>query len=89
MSLQMIYLYVVAETQFPPVFGKRLQPMVLGVGERLHLEVDVTGTPPPDICWTKDGAELISSDTVNVNTEGTRQWLVIQQGEMTLTFTCS
>jgi len=65
------------------VFGKRLQPLVLGLGERLHLEVDVTGTPVPEITWTKDGAPLHNTDRISVNDEGTRKWLTISQGKST------
>merc|ERR1712106_100017 len=69
---------VVKKTQFPPVIGKRLQPLTAGVGERLHLEVDVTGTPPPTLTWTKDGQPIIPDDRVQVKHEGTRHYLVIQ-----------
>ena len=73
-------LVVDAETQFPPVISKRLQPRVLGVNERLHLEIDVTGTPSPTITWSKDGHILKPSDHVALKSEGTRHLLIIQQG---------
>ncbi|KAK8383211.1 hypothetical protein O3P69_011607 [Scylla paramamosain] len=72
---------IVKKTQFPPVISKRLQPRVLGVNERLHLEIDVTGTPSPTITWSKDGQPLTPSDRVALKSEGTRHILVIQQAE--------
>ncbi|MPC14700.1 Myopalladin [Portunus trituberculatus] len=69
------------ETQFPPVISKRLQPRVIGINERLHLEIDVTGTPSPTITWSKDGQPLTSDDHVALKSEGTRHILVIQQAE--------
>lgn len=72
---------IVKKTQFPPVISKRLQPRVLGVNERLHLEIDVTGTPSPTITWSKDGQPLTPSDRVALKSEGTRHILIIQQAE--------
>ncbi|KAF2360882.1 Immunoglobulin I-set [Trinorchestia longiramus] len=73
---------VVKKTQFPPVFCKRLQPAVLGVGERLALEVDVTGTPEPEVSWSRNGEALQPSDHVTIRQEGTRHSLIIQKGEL-------
>ncbi|KAG0730308.1 Titin [Chionoecetes opilio] len=72
---------IVKKNQFPPVISRRLQPKVLGVNERLHLEIDVTGLPSPTITWSKDGQTLKPSDHVALRSEGTRHLLVIQQAE--------
>ncbi|KAK4306760.1 hypothetical protein Pmani_021420 [Petrolisthes manimaculis] len=72
---------IVKKTQFPPVISKRLQPAIVGVNERLHLEIDVTGTPTPTVKWTKDGQPLTASDHITLKSEGTRQILVISQAE--------
>ncbi|KAK8746901.1 hypothetical protein OTU49_016887 [Cherax quadricarinatus] len=72
---------IVKKTQFPPVISKRLQPAVVGVNERLHLEIDVTGTPSPDVSWTKDGQPIRASDHIALKSEGTRHLLVIQLAE--------
>ncbi|CAL4122342.1 unnamed protein product [Meganyctiphanes norvegica] len=69
---------VVKKTQFPPVIGKRLQPLAVGVGERIHLEVDVTGTPTPSVEWRKDGMHIRPDDRVQIKHEGSRHYLVIQ-----------
>ncbi|KAK7027933.1 hypothetical protein SK128_020283 [Halocaridina rubra] len=70
---------IIKKTQFPPVISKRLHPAVVSVGERLHMEIDVTGTPPPEVLWMKDGIPLSPSEHINMRSEGTRHLLVIQQ----------
>ncbi|XP_042205940.1 titin-like isoform X2 [Homarus americanus] len=72
---------IVKKTQFPPVISKRLQPAVVGVNERLHLEIDVTGTPLPQVTWSKDGQPLSANDHITLRSEGTRHLLIIQQAE--------
>lgn len=62
------------------MISKRLQPAVVGVNERLHLEIDVTGTPSPEISWTKNGQPVSASDHITLKSEGTRHILIIQQG---------
>ncbi|XP_068215232.1 uncharacterized protein [Palaemon carinicauda] len=70
---------IIKKTQFPPVISKRLQPAVVSVGERLHLEIDVTGTPSPNVTWTRDGMPITPSEHFAIRSEGTRHILVIQQ----------
>lgn len=43
------------------------------------MEVEVTGTPPPEVSWSRDDRQLTSSDDGRVSTkvEGTRHWIVI------------
>ncbi|KAF5301258.1 hypothetical protein FQR65_LT00958 [Abscondita terminalis] len=45
---------VVRKTVFPPVFGRRLQAQVVKKGDRVHMEIEVTGTPTPTVTWFKD-----------------------------------
>ncbi|XP_064552467.1 uncharacterized protein LOC135438178 isoform X17 [Drosophila montana] len=49
---------VVKKTIFPPVFGRRLQAQVSKKGERLIMEVEVTGLPDPTVTWLKDDKPL-------------------------------
>ncbi|XP_017860663.1 PREDICTED: muscle M-line assembly protein unc-89 [Drosophila arizonae] len=49
---------VVKKTIFPPVFGRRLQAQVSKKGERLIMEVEVTGLPEPTVTWLKDDKPL-------------------------------
>ncbi|XP_046833263.1 uncharacterized protein LOC124430549 isoform X3 [Vespa crabro] len=45
---------VVKKTIFPPVFGRRLQAQVVKRGDRVLMEVEITGTPEPTVIWYKD-----------------------------------
>uniref|UniRef100_A0A1I8PBC8 Ig-like domain-containing protein n=1 Tax=Stomoxys calcitrans TaxID=35570 RepID=A0A1I8PBC8_STOCA len=49
---------IVKKSIFPPVFGKRLQAQVMKKNERIVMEVEVTGLPPPSIVWMKDEKPL-------------------------------
>ncbi|XP_017842324.1 titin isoform X1 [Drosophila busckii] len=49
---------VVKKTIFPPVFGRRLQAQVSKKGEKLIMEVEVTGLPEPTVTWLKDDKPL-------------------------------
>ena len=67
------------------MISKRLQPAVVSVGDRLFLEIDVTGTPAPEVTWTKDGGLISPSEHFNIRVEGTRHILVIPQGNFCFT----
>ncbi|XP_037781353.1 LOW QUALITY PROTEIN: titin-like [Penaeus monodon] len=73
---------IIKKKQFPPVISKRLQPVVVGVNERLHMEIDVTGTPLPEVSWMKDGQPLTPSDHLTQRSEGTRHLLIIQEAQL-------
>ncbi|XP_051161941.1 muscle M-line assembly protein unc-89 isoform X2 [Leptopilina boulardi] len=49
---------VVKKTIFPPVFGRRLQAQVVKHGDRVMMEVEITGTPEPTVRWYKDDVPL-------------------------------
>lgn len=68
------------ETVFPPVFGRRLQAQVVRIGERARLEVEVAGTPEPDIKWHKDGMPISDSPGVRVVAQGCCHTLIIEKG---------
>ncbi|XP_028982442.1 muscle M-line assembly protein unc-89 isoform X2 [Diachasma alloeum] len=53
---------VVKKTIFPPVFGKRLQAQIAKTGERVIMEVEITGTPEPNVTWYKDDEPLMDTD---------------------------
>lgn len=46
--------YLFIESIFPPVFGRRLQAQVVKKGERVIMDVEITGTPEPQVTWYKD-----------------------------------
>uniref|UniRef100_A0A182PH82 Ig-like domain-containing protein n=1 Tax=Anopheles epiroticus TaxID=199890 RepID=A0A182PH82_9DIPT len=45
---------VVKKSIFPPVFGRRLQAQTVRNGDRVVLDVEVSGTPEPSVAWFKD-----------------------------------
>lgn len=72
------------ETIFPPVFGRRLQAQVIKKGDRVCMEVEVTGTPEPAITWFKDGApvEETLKGNYKVKSMGQCHTLVIEKGRL-------
>uniref|UniRef100_A0A4Y0BLD6 Ig-like domain-containing protein n=1 Tax=Anopheles funestus TaxID=62324 RepID=A0A4Y0BLD6_ANOFN len=49
---------VVKKSIFPPVFGRRLQAQTARNGDRVVLDVEVSGTPEPTVVWYKDGRSV-------------------------------
>ncbi|KAJ1525037.1 hypothetical protein ONE63_009883 [Megalurothrips usitatus] len=75
---------IVKKTVFPPVMGKRLQVQQARVGERIAMEVEVTGLPEPTITWTKDGLPLSAFPSLEVRTrtQGSCHTLVIDKATL-------
>lgn len=51
-----------------PVFGRRLQAQTVRPGSRVTMEVEITGTPTPEVTWMKDDRPL--PDYIAVSAEG-------------------
>ncbi|XP_065571252.1 titin-like isoform X3 [Artemia franciscana] len=66
---------------FPPVIGRRLQAKTVKEGERIHLEIEVTGTPRPQVTWFKD-EELINDARAVKKSEGACFSLTIPKGSV-------
>lgn len=49
---------VVKKTIFPPVFGKRLKAQVAKKGDRVVMEVEITGIPEPTVGWYKNDVPI-------------------------------
>ena len=49
---------VVRRKQLSPVFLKRLRPVSETTGSRIVAEVEVGGTPSPNVFWFKDGISI-------------------------------
>ncbi|KAL6428691.1 hypothetical protein ACFW04_007940 [Cataglyphis niger] len=62
---------VVKKTIFPPVFGKRLKAQVAKKGDRVVMEVEITGIPEPTVSWYKNDVPII---------ERSPELRIIQQG---------
>lgn len=54
---------VVKKSIFPPVFGRRLQAQVVKKGERVIMDVEITGTPEPQVSWYKDDRPIAQAMT--------------------------
>jgi titin len=76
--LILIYL-IETETIFPPVFGRRLQAQVVKKGDRVIMEVEITGTPEPTVTWFKDDEPLIESE-FRMKQQGNCYLLLIDKG---------
>lgn len=74
---------LISETIFPPVFGRRLQAQVIKKGDRIVMDVEVTGTPEPTITWFKDSVpvEQALTDNYKIKSFGNSHTLVIEKGE--------
>ncbi|KAK9500897.1 hypothetical protein O3M35_002066 [Rhynocoris fuscipes] len=71
---------VVKKTSFPPVMGRRLQARTAIVGERVALEIEVTGIPTPTITWYKDGQQIKHSTvSYRLESQGNCHSLIIDK----------
>ncbi|KYB28240.1 SEC14 domain and spectrin repeat-containing protein 1-like Protein [Tribolium castaneum] len=77
---------VVRKTVFPPVFGRRLQAQVVKKGDRVIMEVEVTGTPDPTVTWYKDGVPIGEAlgDKARIRSMGNSHTLVIEKAELNM-----
>ncbi|XP_046807759.1 uncharacterized protein LOC111679299 isoform X8 [Lucilia cuprina] len=75
---------VVKKTIFPPVFGRRLQAQVVKKGEKIIMEVEVTGLPEPTVVWMKDEKPLNESGLSQhrLLTQGNTHKLIIEKGQV-------
>ncbi|XP_023246866.1 muscle M-line assembly protein unc-89-like [Copidosoma floridanum] len=72
---------VVKKTIFPPVFGRRLQAQVVKKGDRVIMEVEITGTPEPSVTWYKDDEPLIEGPDYRMKQHGNCYLLLIDKAE--------
>lgn len=83
-SLQCVYMCIfgLSETIFPPVFGRRLQAQVSKKGEKLVMEVEVTGLPEPTVTWLKDDKPLQDAgiSAHRLLAQGNSYRLIIEKG---------
>ncbi|XP_076758852.1 uncharacterized protein LOC143428086 isoform X1 [Xylocopa sonorina] len=73
---------VVKKTIFPPVFGRRLQAQVVKRGDRVNMEVEVTGTPEPTVTWFKDDVPIKERPPqLRIKQQGNCYMLIIDKAE--------
>lgn len=73
---------VVKKSIFPPVFGRRLQAQVVKKGERVIMDVEITGTPEPQVSWFKDERPLdkFSTSEYRITQLGICHKLILENG---------
>ncbi|XP_046754019.1 uncharacterized protein LOC124416756 isoform X6 [Diprion similis] len=73
---------VVKKTIFPPVFGRRLQAQVVKRGDRVIMEVEITGSPEPTVTWYKNDAVLTEGTTgIRLKNQGNCYSLILERAE--------
>ncbi|XP_068967253.1 titin isoform X4 [Bombus flavifrons] len=73
---------VVKKTIFPPVFGRRLQAQVVKRGDRVNMEVEITGTPEPTVTWFKDDVPIKERPPqLRIKQQGNCYMLLIDKAE--------
>lgn len=70
-----------SESVFPPVFGHRLQAQVAKRGERVLMDVEVSGIPDPTVTWYKNN-QLLDLAEYKVKKSGNNYTLVIEKGKI-------
>lgn len=61
------------------MFGRRLQAQVVKKGDRVVMEVEITGTPDPEVTWYKDDEPLIEPE-YHMKRQGNSYYLLIDKG---------
>lgn len=69
---------------FPPVFGHRLQAKVAKLGERVVMDIEVSGIPEPIVTWHKDDKSLIEViiSKHKIQSIGNSHTLIIEKGKV-------
>ncbi|XP_043238275.1 titin homolog isoform X6 [Amphibalanus amphitrite] len=68
----------------PPKFRKKIQDMAIMIDETVRIEVDIDGTPKPEVKWYKDGQKLTETDRLRLVEESdTKYVLLIDRMELT------
>lgn len=76
----MIFVSSRLESVFPPVFGHRLQAQVAKRGERVLMDVEVSGIPDPVIQWYKNN-QLLDPTEYKIKKSGNNHQLIIEKGK--------
>ncbi|XP_050539074.1 muscle M-line assembly protein unc-89 isoform X2 [Daktulosphaira vitifoliae] len=71
---------IVRKNVFPPVMCRRLIPNTIGEGDRVVLEVEVTGTPEPTINWYFNNQSLVfPSENFRLRQQGNCSAVIIEK----------
>lgn len=75
-------MYLFIESVFPPVIGRRLQSSTHEVGQKVVLEVEITGIPEPTVTWYKDEQQIASTTSeYRILNQGSCYSLIINKGQ--------
>lgn len=79
-----LFLHIHLESIFPPVFGHRLQAKVAKCGERIVMDIEVSGTPQPEISFFKDDKplEIAQISAHKLSSSENCHKLVIEKGKV-------
>ena len=69
---------IVKRKELSPVFLKRLQSICENAGAKIIAEVEVGGTPNPDVLWLKDGVVIMNKPGhIKIHSNGPCHTLII------------
>ena len=63
-------LFVISASMVPPQFTERLHSREIKEGQSVRFTVRVTGRPPPDVTWFREGSQIVSSPDFEIVKEG-------------------
>ena len=63
----------------PPKFDQRLHSKEVREGEAVRFTVKVTGKPPPEVTWYREGSQIVSSPDFEIQQEGNIHSLYIPE----------
>jgi len=63
----------------PPQFTDRLQTKEVKEGESVRFTIRVSGRPPPEVTWYREGSQIVSSADFEILQEGDLHTLYIPE----------
>ena len=63
----------------PPQFSDRLQTKEVKEGEAVRFTIRVSGKPPPDVTWYREGSQIVSSADFEIKQDGQLHTLYIPE----------
>lgn len=78
-SILMLMLFFSTASVIPPSFAQKLQSQDVSEGSPVRFIIRVSGQPPPEVTWYKDGTKLTSSPDFEIIQEGDLHSLYIPE----------
>ena len=70
---------VCTASMIPPQFTDRLQTKEVKEGEAVRFTIRVTGRPPPEVTWYREGSQIVSSADFEILQDGDLHTLYIPE----------